>query len=342
MTYSREFITAIVFLVSALAFAQRVETDSLAQERSGWLALPFGFYTPETSVALGAGAIYYFRDDASLDETKPSQAALTAYYTFNNQYRLELSPKLYLDNERHYIGANFEAGEYPMKFFGVGNQTRAENEEIFTPRYLRFRVIAKYIALERLHVGPVLVLESRSIVERAPGGLLDRGAVIGAEGGAPAGVGFNVARDLRDNSLSPRTGSYLEARGVFYTNRIVGDYAYQSFRYDARKYVPLDDHTLAAQAYAEILFGDVPFYELAEMGGVKRMRGYYQGRYRDKLYLAGQVEYRTPFWNRFALAAFGGVGLRFLFIESERIDVRADVAFGANGVHFYVDIGEAF
>jgi outer membrane protein assembly factor BamA len=362
MFYTYAF-PALIFLVSALAFAQRVEPDSAGKDRSGWMALPFGFYTPETSVALGGGAIFYFRDYASLDDTKPSQAAVTAYYTFNKQYRLELSPKLYLENERYYFGVNFEAGEYPMKYFGVGNETRAENEEIHTPRYLRFRAIGKYIAYERLHVGPMIVLETRTTVEKEPGGLLDRGAAPGAEGGALAGFGFNVARDLRDNSFSPRSGSYHEARGVFYTNRFLGEYAYQSFLYDSRKYFPIGGHTVAVQAYAKLLFGDVPFYELAELGGVKRMRGYYQGRYRDKLYLAGQIEYRTPFWNRFAFAAFGGVGetaaafgafriadaklaggfgLRFLFIESERIDVRADVAFGANGAHIYVDIGEAF
>ena len=93
------------------------------------------------------------------------------------------------------------------------------------------------------------------------------------------------------------------------------------------------------------------------------MRGYYSGRYRDNSYVAFQVEYRQFFWWRFGFVAFAGIGdvaeeltkinlhelkttlgfgLRFIFNEEEKINLRMDVAFGkgTNGVYFGIE--EAF
>ena len=93
------------------------------------------------------------------------------------------------------------------------------------------------------------------------------------------------------------------------------------------------------------------------------MRGYFFGRYRDRDYFAFQAEYRQYFWRRFGFVAFAGFGdvardltalslyrlkptygfgLRFLFNEDEKINLRADIGFGkdTNGVYFGIE--EAF
>ena len=51
---------------------------------------------------------------------------------------------------------------------------------------------------------------------------------------------------------------------------------------------------LALQAYAFINNGDVPLRSLASLGGANSMRGYYDGRYRDKDQIVFQAEYRVP------------------------------------------------
>ena len=94
------------------------------------------------------------------------------------------------------------------------------------------------------------------------------------------------------------------------------------------------------------------------------MRGYFEGRFRDKNLLALQAEYRLPLFWRFGLAAFAGAGkvadafaelnsggikysygagLRYLFSKREKIQVRLDVGFdGKGGSAFYFSIFEAF
>lgn len=96
------------------------------------------------------------------------------------------------------------------------------------------------------------------------------------------------------------------------------------------------------------------------------MRGYYPGRYRDKLYMATQLEYRWlpfPFSKRFGAAVFasvgtvapaardiqlgnllpaGGAGVRYLLFKKKDVFLRADVGFTREGMGFYILTGEAF
>ena len=114
---------------------------------------------------------------------------------------------------------------------------------------------------------------------------------------------------------------------------------------------------------SETTSGSPPFDQLPELGGDKLLRGYFQGRYRDRALIAFQAEYRWPLFWRVGAAGFvgvgqvadglsgfrldrfwpaGGVGIRFLLAEQEGLNVRADFAFGDGSSGFYLAFGEAF
>jgi hemolysin activation/secretion protein len=138
---------------------------------------------------------------------------------------------------------------------------------------------------------------------------------------------------------------------------------------DTRLYRSIGKHNVfASQLLGQFNSGDVPFNQLALMGGESIMRGYYYGRYRDRNQIAAQVEYRFlpipfNFTDRIGAAVFagagkvfpdmrnfnldnvvvsGGAGLRFLLFPKKDIYTRLDVAFTAEGTGFYLFIGEAF
>ena len=107
------------------------------------------------------------------------------------------------------------------------------------------------------------------------------------------------------------------------------------------------------------------------------MRGHYLGRYRDNNLYAAQIEYRLPlgrsnwiderhnipFWQRWGLVGFFGLGdvygpdsngslsnikssvglgVRYLILPEERINIRVDFGFGSQMPGFYFGIREAF
>src|SRR5690606_24132468 len=87
------------------------------------------------------------------------------------------------------------------------------------------------------------------------------------------------------------------------------DLNYQKWILDARKFFPLSPKSeLGINGYVEFSNGEVPFNQMALIGGTKRMRGYYEGRYRDNHLILFQTEYRFPVWWRFSGVVFGGAG----------------------------------
>ena len=56
------------------------------------------------------------------------------------------------------------------------------------------------------------------------------------------------------------------------------------------------------------LAGSSPFYLLPAMGSDEMMRGYYNGRFRDRNLLAGQTELRYRLTDRFGVVGFVGTG----------------------------------
>jgi hypothetical protein len=93
------------------------------------------------------------------------------------------------------------------------------------------------------------------------------------------------------------------------------------------------------------------------------MRGFYEGRFRDKQVFILQTEFRRPLFWRIGGVVFAsggsvsenhdeinwrelkfayGVGLRFAITPEERVFARVDFGGGANTYGFYVQVNEAF
>jgi hypothetical protein len=182
-----------------------------------------------------------------------------------------------------------------------------------------------------------------------------------------AGFGFVVQYDSRDVAVNAWTGMYLGLTSTFYGHFLGGDNQYQIFLLDYRQYKPLGRHgrTLAWQVKSRIGAHEVPWPEMSMLGTGYDLRGYVEGRFRDRSILLGLVEYREMFtrsnnklsrWGWVAwggagtlgtdlthltgLLPNGGAGLRFEL--QPRANVRMDVGFGRNSHGIYFNFTEAF
>jgi len=114
---------------------------------------------------------------------------------------------------------------------------------------------------------------------------------------------------------------------------------------------------------AQFTAGHAPFFNLAQLGGTKRLRGYPDGKYRDKHLLLAQAEWRFPIFWRLKGALFaatgtvfgtpqeslrwrpeGGAGLRLEIDKKQQIHLRLDygIGDGRKNSGFYLTFGEAF
>ena len=97
------------------------------------------------------------------------------------------------------------------------------------------------------------------------------------------------------------------------------------------------------------------------LGGSKELRGYNYGRFTDKNMLSLTAEYRAEVWMAMDLALFVDAGK--VFAETSQLNfkdlrtnygfgvriktslstfLRADVAFGGEGMHYYITFDNSF
>jgi outer membrane protein assembly factor BamA len=201
------------------------------------------------------------------------------------------------------------------------------------------------------------------VYSKDPGDIL-KGLVTGSNGGLASGPGYALTWDSRDLVLTPTKGSFVNFSAFYYDKAFGSQYHFNNYSLDARKFIAIREKTtLAMQFYSEFNFGDPPFRMLALVGNNELMRGYYMGRYRDKDYIAGQIEYRFPVYRRFGMTVFGGggqvaprpdsfridafhpdygFGLRYLYSIENNINIRVDFGFGPHTNGQYITVGEAF
>ena len=364
------FVTALAALLAAAtvplasAFGQTTDTTSADTTRSGdWLVLPYASYEPKTRIAAGMVAGYY-RPDRPGRIPSSVQSVLTV--TQERQVVVQVTPEIYLDNGRHRVAGEGTVSRFPDVFFGIGGDTPSEREEDFTSRYLTLEAtVQRRIGAGfpgALQVGPRVYMRAESVTEVEADGRLATDAVAGADGGFTAGLGAGLLWEDRDNIYYPRNGHYAEAAALWHSAVIGSDFTFARLTTDFRVYRSAGPVVFAGNVYVENVVGTPPFQILPLLGGDERMRGYREGRYRDRVYWTTQAEVRTPLFWRFGATAFAsagdvgprvgpdlakqihwaaGLGGRFR-LNDEGVQSRMDLAYGAHGLELYLSLLEAF
>jgi hypothetical protein len=329
------------------------------------IPLPILFYTPETETGFGTSAIYYFHPGGAGAATHPSAISAIFIYTTKKQLVAQMEADVYLPGDDYQFTVSGGGVKFPNTFWGLGNDAPDEAEEDFTPRVFEAAAEVRRRVAPGWHVGLDVSFADRTLKETEEGGLLATKAIPGVDDGRVVQAGVVVARDTRDNILSPTTGALHEARGSLATGSLGSDYEFASWTIDSRTFRPLPGAAvLGVRALWMTTDRTPPFDLLPQLGGEDLLRGYYGGRYRDRALLAGQLEVRRHLWWRLGAVAFvaagqvanttgefrldafrfaGGCGGRFCIGEDEGASLRADLGLGEGGAAgFYVGFGEVF
>jgi outer membrane protein assembly factor BamA len=194
-------------------------------------------------------------------------------------------------------------------------------------------------------------------------GMLIKGDIPGSQGGTVSGFGAVALFDSRDDVFYPSKGWYSEIVAFRSDQTFGSDFNYTRIAFDLSYYTHLRENIFAFNVYSVYSDTDLPFFQMANLGGSKKMRGFYEGRYRDNNLLVLQAEYRRHlFWllgftvfadigqvaNRYDAFQMNhwrytyGAGLRLGLDKIHKINLRLDVAVGDGKVLPYFTIGEAF
>jgi len=344
----------------------RIFNDTASAAEKSFTVYPTFGYAPETGIELGASALQLFRaKNDSLNRLSELQAF--AFFTFKAQYGLWLDNAIYGDKDKWFLLGRTRIQRFPLFYYGIGPRTGESNHAVVDAFSIAFKQRVLRKISKDFFVGPEVDFQQLTDVSfnrPASGAPM---LPLGADGSLNLGLGAALVYDNRHNVLNVRKGFFGELSFLNYSPSLASDYRFNSVNLDIRSFHVLNKrNTLAWQLFGNFVRGDVPFNLLALMGGDMLMRGYYQGRYRDKNMLASQVEFRMlplAFSKRVGAVVFGsmatvgpsidalsfsnlkwsgGFGLRYLLFPKKDIYIRLDIGFTQEGAGFYIFNGEAF
>ncbi len=354
----------IVILVFGPIYDVFSQKDSLKSKKL--LILPVISRSIETGWSFGSVGSFTFQLSKKDTTSRTSNLQAIILYSTKKQLVTAINGSQYFDKEKYVLNEQFSYSSFPDKFWGIGKNTpdSAEEPYKFNQYYVYLHLLRK--VAPNFFVG--LLYERQKVwdVTYVTGGLMDQQNVQGRYGYLVSGLGTSLTYDSRNHAFAPDKGFFAQILFNHFDKFWGSDYNYNSIVIDFRKYIALRKmQVIALQLFSFNNTGkEVPIRSLASFGGASKMRGYYEGRYKDQQQMFLQAEYRFRIYRRFGAVAFGGLGnvsstfsdytlhnakysygggLRFALSKKEKLNIRIDYGMG-HGINngFYLQIGEAF
>ena len=327
--------------------------------------VPIINYTQEAGTTIGLSKFNAFHPVKKDTISLPSKISGLVSFSSAGRIKVAISNDFLLEENKYVILSRFYYIKQPDYLLGIGNDVSIDDIEKVTTERIKFNTNALIRVKNNLYVGIAFDITDYIEVETDSTSFLIEDMVTGLEGGTDVGLGAAVVLDSRDNRYNAHSGMFIKSSFLIFNKSLGSAYQFNKLELDVRKYFsPWLNHVIAIQATATSLHGDVPFYDLALLGGANKMRGYYEGALRDNVLVDSQVEYRMPVWKIFGIVGWLGTGrvaddysnlsidgfwlsygggLRIKVDSENDINLRIDMGYGPNGINgLYINFAEAF
>ena len=318
-------------------------------------------YASDTKFGLGLVAAGLYRTDPNDSILPPSNVSLYGDVSSVGFYMLGVRGNHIAPKGRYSIDYHHYFYSFPADFWGIGYEMgdNDANKSDMKRWQAQAEVSFLFRVADNFYIGPM------ASYDYVIGKHIERPELLQGmdQHTWNVGAGVSLVYDNRDNLTNPHRGIYLNINQMFRPRFMGNDYAFSTtaFRFDA--YQRLGKGTVLAEDIgANLNFGNPSWGMMAELGGTHSMRGYYEGRYRDKHSLEATVELRQHVWKRNGIVVWVGAGTifpKFSALRSKQIlpnagvgyrwefkknvNVRLDYGFGKSGQSgFLFNINEAF
>jgi outer membrane protein assembly factor BamA len=357
---------SIAFIIQSLVFAQQSDSAVIQTENSDstevsfWkkhkvnlAAVPMINYDPSFELNMAALVNAFFRVSLTDTISPLSMAGAIVGYTTNKTWYWALYAKLYLNKDNYRVTIGYGDASVNFQYYDdIGGDFIDYNSlhDLFFFEMQRRVYKRWYLGLKYVHQ----ITQTKHDIPD----LTDD-----PEKKNMSNLGFVVSHDTRDFIYNPLHGDYMNFKTGHYREAWGSEHIFNKYEFDFTKFFNISDYkVVAGRITALIATGDVPF-EGQYVVGREDIRGYTDGKHRANQVYDIQGEYRWNFYKKWGMVAFGGVatavdspseiswsdllpavgvGLRFMAIPSEKINIGVDVAVGKEDWGIYFRIGEVF
>lgn len=331
------------------------------EDRPFDFSLLFGpSYSAATSLGIGgmaSGMYSWDRNDPTLPK---SNVSLFANASLAGMFSIGLRGNNFLPHERFRFNYKLYVYTFPGDFWGIGFDNGANDANKSTYDRIKFQFKPDFLMRvgKRAYAGIVADIEWMNTY-----GFTNPALIEGQDKSiGNYGIGVNLTYDSRDFILNAYSGHYFCFEQLFYPKGLGNDYAfsYSDLTYSTYHQI-WKGGVLALELHGLFNYGNVPWTMLAQVGVQGRMRGYYEGRYRDRNIVEGQLELRQRIKGRHGIALFVGAanvfhnfdhiflkqtlpnyGIGYRWEFKKRVNIRFDLGFTRDKPNLTFNVNEAF
>ena len=320
-------------------------------------------YSTDTELGLGLVAAGLYRSSLAASDSllPPSNVSLFSDVSTVGFYLLGIKGTHIFPQDRYRLLYTLYFFSFPSGYWGIGYENGNNDANGSRMRRWQTREKASFLfhVANNFYVGPMAIFDYVNATRITRPDLL-----AGMDASVwNFGLGFTLAYDTRDVLTNPHKGMYLDVTQTFRPAFLGNKYAFSTTELQIDGYRRVwKGGILAADLRSTLNFGNPSWPMMALLGSSNSMRGYIEGRYRDKHKVEAQVELRQHVWKRNGVVVWAGFGTVFNKFSALRFDrllpnfglgyrwefkkdvnVRLDYGFGKSGQKgFMFNINEAF
>ena len=318
-------------------------------------------YSTDTKLGIGLVAAGLYRANANDTLLPPSNVSLFGDVSTVGFYMLGIRGTHIFPQDKYRADYTIYFYSFPCKFWGMGYDMGDDDSNKSDMKRWQARFKASFL----FHLGDNLYLGPMVSYDYVIGRRIERPELLNGmdQHTWNIGAGFSAVYDTRDVLTYPHRGFYINLSQCFRPRFMGNDYAFSTTELQVDAYQRVWKGAILAEDFRTMLnFGNPSWGMMALLGNSNSMRGYYEGRYRDKHKMEAQVELRQHIWKRNSLTTWVGAGTvfhKFSVMRSRHIlpnfgigyrwefkknvNVRLDYGFGKAGqTGFLFSINEAF
>lgn len=334
------------------------------RKKIDWGVLPGPFYTPEMGIGIGVAVVGLYRPDHLDHISQTSSLGLSGFASSTGAFGLNFTNYNFLASDQWRLFVSGTLNNTPTYYWGKGYRAgkNDSNKEEYRSQEFAIHPRLLYRVANTTYMGLGWNFSSVNASDPDSGAKRYFSQSIGGRSVMSSGISAHFSYDTRDFLPNARHGQAFEIIYTYFSPELGSDHRFHTTQLQFSAYYPLSDKTvLAFDNYARFSAGDVPWNQLSLLGNGQRMRGYYEGRYRDNNIFTTQLELRHKLdWRHGVVGWIGtgtlgdspsqlgtkhwlpsvGIGYRFEF--KPRMNVRLDFGVGKDSTGFYFQVGEAF
>lgn len=316
-------------------------------------------YSSSTSfeIAVIAAGLYKSRYDSL---TPRSDISVFAEVSVIGMFNVGVRGSHVFPEDRMRINYDGNFTRFPSYYWGIGFDSESDNGNKGKYTLFESRVNAEFLWRLGRHVflGPAFTF-NYSQANDAKKPELWRGEGLRQ---LSYGAGAVFSLDTRDYPENPYSGLHLQLSNRYYPTF----FGNKRYFYTAELTFGIyhrfwESGVWAFQVHGAVSGSDTPWSMLPSIDASGSVRGYYEGRYRDRNEADAVLELRQKVWRRNGIVVWSGVatvfdhpseitgrrllptyGIGYRWEFKDRVNVRVDFGLGRHSTAFNISINEAF